>query len=181
MGTDKRRAMFDGVPLLRRAVALADTLSDDVMVVMAEDQPIPNDLLDGLRWRAMHDTRRDHGPLGGLEAALLSAQFDCLLAIPTDMPRLTTPLLGLLAASLRARPEDCVALMKDGEPQPFPIGFQRRALKAVAGLLDAEVRSMRSLLGALSVWKVAEIDWRRLDPEGVALVNINTPGDLGRG
>jgi hypothetical protein len=40
---------------------------------------------------------------------------------------------------------------------------------------------MRSLLGALSVWKVAEIDWRRLDPKGDALANINTPGDLGPG
>jgi molybdopterin-guanine dinucleotide biosynthesis protein A len=73
MGTDKRRALFDGVPLLRRAVALADTLSDDVMVVVAEDQPIPQDLLDGLRWRAMHDTRRDHGPLAGRHSRFPSA------------------------------------------------------------------------------------------------------------
>jgi molybdenum cofactor guanylyltransferase len=181
MGTDKRWAAFDGVPLIRRAVELAGELSNDVMVVTPEDRPIPNDLLDGLDWRLVHDTRPGLGPLAGLEAALVAAASTDVIAIPTDMPRLTTALLALLAERLGRCDAGCVALVDGGELQPFPIGLRRAVVEVVTDLLDRHARSMRSLLVATAACQVAEDDWRRLDPEGHALANINTLADLGAG
>jgi molybdopterin-guanine dinucleotide biosynthesis protein A len=57
-------------------------------------------------------------------------------------------------------------------------------LPTVTRLLGAGERRMTALLDALTVETIPEAEWRRLDPSGASVRNVNRPGDLavaGRG
>lgn len=178
MGTDKRGLVIDGIALLRRAVLTAAAISRDVMVVAPAGRMPPAALLRGLDWRPVFDRRPMAGPVAGLEAALLSARFKVLVVLPTDMPRLTPELLRLLLERLMNGHNSCAALMYHDALQPFPLTIRCEALTVVSGLLDAQQRSMNGLLRTLSTQAVLEADWRHLDAERRALLNVNAPSDV---
>jgi molybdopterin-guanine dinucleotide biosynthesis protein A len=53
------------------------------------------------------------------------------------------------------------------------------AIAAARPLLDAGERRLRALLESLETRSIPETAWRRLDPVGDTLRDIDTPADLG--
>lgn len=179
MGADKRRLLVDGVPLLRRAIEAVARVADDVVVVDSRRSELPHDLLDG-RVRVARDWRNDAGPLAGVEAGLGAVSGDLVLVVAGDAPWLQPALLATLAATLEASPgTDGVVVGTARGREPLLAAYRSSVAAAVSGLLDRGERRMEALLETARIRTLDEAIWRRFDPEGRSLVNVNTPTDLG--
>jgi molybdopterin-guanine dinucleotide biosynthesis protein A len=74
---------------------------------------------------------------------------------------------------------EAAALQFDGRRQQLPMALRRQAaLHAARRLTDSGERRLGALLDALFVATIAEKTWRRLDPGGATLRDIDTPDDL---
>lgn len=184
-GSDKRLAPVDGTTLLRRTLALAGEVGDDVLLVVA-------DAADGRRTmrrfglgtdaaRLVLDTRQDVGPVAGLEAALTVARNDLVLVLAGDHPRLGRGLLDLVVTTAQ-RSSDAVAVALAGPlgPEPMLTVYRRDALARIGALIDSGTRRMVDVLAALDPHVIDAATWREVDPEGEGLTDVDTPEDLTR-
>jgi molybdopterin-guanine dinucleotide biosynthesis protein A len=179
LGTDKRLVLVDGTPLLARTADVLRPLVDDLQVVIAERSDaalvtsiVGPEVLVGLVARV------DVGPVAALETALEAAHHDHVLIVATDHPRLSRDVLTLLIDRARSSPAAAVALTGPHGPEPFLAIYRRDALPALRASIDAGTRRMQEVLGALSPELVAETEWRRLDPAGATLSDVDVPEDL---
>jgi molybdopterin-guanine dinucleotide biosynthesis protein A len=181
MARDKRLLMVDGEPMIRRAAAAVAEVSDELIVVLAADDAseLP---LAGLGARLARDRISDAGPMAGLEAGLDAANHEVALVAAADMPWMEAALLRLLGERLSGAPDDvdAVVLPTDRGPQPMPAAYRRRIRTRVTAMLDSGERRMGALLAALAVEALTPDEWRRLDPPGRSILNVNHPADLPR-
>ena len=175
-GRDKLAEMVDGQSLLDRAILAVAAVASDIVVVSAPagDRPIPAGA------RLVHDTNAFEGPLAGLAIGLaaLDLDVDRAIVVGGDMPSLIPEVLARLLAALGAT-IDAAVLDVDGRFVPLPMAIQRDVASPVArSLLDAGERRLRALPLALRVTIIAEGTWRRDDPGGLTLRDVDVPGDL---
>ncbi|MGQ0608178.1 MAG: molybdenum cofactor guanylyltransferase [Chloroflexota bacterium] len=172
MGTDKRLIQVDGAPMLRRVADAVNAAIDELIVVVSARDPLPGAVLRGLGARMVVDRRTDAGPLAGLEAGLVAARCERVIAVAGDMPWLEPALLRRLLAHLDRAAADAVAVATDRGREPLLAAYRRSpALAAATLLLDAGERRLGSLLDRLRVTTV-------IDPAGRSAVNVNEPADL---
>jgi molybdenum cofactor guanylyltransferase len=172
MGRDKRALVVDGEPMLRRVARVVAAASDELIVVVAPNRPLPDGILGGLAAHLVVDRRTEVGPLAGVEAGLGAAVDELAIVVAADMPWLETSLLRLLVRQLADGSADAVAVATDRGPEPLLAAYRREpALEAATRLLDAGERRLGDLLGALKVESVA-------DPTGRAARNVNELADL---
>jgi molybdenum cofactor guanylyltransferase len=171
MGTDKRLMMIDGEPMLRRVARVVAGASDELIVSVSREHPLPAGFLEGVAARVVVDRRLDAGPLAGLEAALTEAVHEIVVVVAADMPDVDPHVIADLIAEIASHPAaDAVAVATDRGPQPLFATYRREpALAAATRLLDAGERRMRALLEAVEV--------RTLHGNRRAS-NLNTPADL---
>ncbi len=182
-GSDKRLLPVEGTTLLGRTLALAATLSDDVVLVVADDADVgrvaPVIATHRGAVRVVTDTRSGAGPLAGLEAALDAARHGLVLVLAGDHPRLGADLLTLLLDTARTLPSArAVTLAGPLGPEPMLTVHRRTSLGEVGAALDAGVRRMVDMLDRLGAHVIDEPTWRARDATGDGLVDIDTPEDL---
>jgi molybdopterin-guanine dinucleotide biosynthesis protein A len=182
MGRDKRLLHVDGVPMARRAADALYGVCDELLIVVSARMPLDPNLFAGLRWRSTRDRRADAGPLAGLEAGLVEARHDLVLVVGADAPWLSPSLLRHLARRLAASDQttDAVAVGGERGPEPLLACYRRRVLATVTDLLDRGERRAGALLDTCTVEIVPPEEWRRFDPAGASLRNVNRPADLER-
>jgi molybdopterin-guanine dinucleotide biosynthesis protein A len=179
-GADKLAADLGGIPLLQHAVRRVAEVCGDVVVVVAHDAAAPSPP-PGIHVRVARDAEEGKGPLAGLVAALAEVGSDLALVGAGDMPTMAPAVLREMLRVAGAVPVDAVAL-QDGEhvrPLPCVVSVDRARTDAHA-LLDMGVGSLRAMLDSLGVMAIDETTWRRLDPTGATLRDVDTPGDLPR-
>jgi molybdopterin-guanine dinucleotide biosynthesis protein A len=181
-GGDKLATPLDGDTVLGRAVAVARQVAARIVVVLGPDDADP-----GLAGVALaRDPIAHRGPLAGLVTGLEALGGNgngdrVVLVLAGDMPRVRPDVLRLLVDALSADQRVGVAHL-DSEPvATLPAAVSASvALPAARGLLAADRRSLRALLDSVSVAVVPADVWRRLDPGGETLVDIDTRADLDR-
>jgi molybdopterin-guanine dinucleotide biosynthesis protein A len=173
MGTDKALVLFEGRPLISLVLETLRALSDDV--VIASDR---TGVYDGLGARVVPDLRPGCGPLGGIGGGLAAVRHELALVVACDMPFLSPAFLGLLAA--RARGRDGAVPVKRGQYEPLHAVYRRSCLPAVERRLGAGDFQAFSFFPDVRIRAVPEPEWRRVDPEGRSLVNINSAEELER-
>lgn len=140
-----------------------------IFVVAAPGQVLP-DLADTAE--ILHDDVRGVGPLPataqGLRAAA-SAGADRAFVSAVDMPNLTTDLVDMLAGYRDAD----VVLPSDGRDHYLAGVYRTSLVERIDALTASGERRMRALADAVVTQRVV---LARTD----ALVNLNTPDDLGR-
>ena len=175
---DKLRAELRGRPLFHHTVLALAVVCDEVIVVVAAnavEPPPPEDATVPVR--VVHDRIADAGPLAGLVAGLEAADSELVLVAGGDQPDLTTPLLGLLAGSIRDA--DAAVLAERDRPRPIPAVLRRvPALEAALARLPTDQRSLRALIADLRPVVVPERTWRRVDPDGAWRRDVDRPVDL---
>jgi molybdopterin-guanine dinucleotide biosynthesis protein A len=175
-GWDKLTAEVDGVPLLVRAARAVVEVCPEVVVVgpsggLSAELPA----MEGVS--LLLDATSFGGPLMALARAAPAARHDRLLLVGGDMPELHPPLLRRLLVWPDGREGACLLLAD--QAQPMPVGLDRQATVLWTGrLMAASERSLRSLIAALVVDRIPEIEWRTLDPDARSLRDIDRPGDL---
>lgn len=173
MGTDKALVSFGGRPLISRVVDTLRALSDDI--VIASDR---TGVYDGLAARVVPDLRPGCGPLGGIGGGLAGVRHDLALVVACDMPFLSPDFLALLAAKARGR--DGAVPMKGGQYEPLHAVYRRSCLPAIERRIGAGDFQAFSFFPDVRIRAVPEAEWRRVDPDGRSLVNLNSADELER-
>ena len=178
-GSDKLAAPFEGTTPLARAIDALAALCTEVIVVLApgDDRILPE---ADVPIRAVHDPERHGGPLVGLLAGLEASGEPIVLVGGGDMPTMSGAVLrALIAALLAAEGTEGALLVQRGFDRPLPVALRLGAATQAARRLVAEdERSLRSLMGRLRLHRLAEADWRPLDPAAETLRDIDRPADL---
>ena len=115
------------------------------------------------------------GPLAGIHAGLLVAQFPLVWVVGCDLPDVDPGLAALLCGL--AGDVDAVVPRIDAEPQGVCAVYDRALAPRIDGLLAAGERRVKMLLGASNVRYVTPGELRAVDPELRSFRNINTPAE----
>jgi molybdopterin-guanine dinucleotide biosynthesis protein A len=171
MGSDKAFAEIGGVATVVRIAQLLGDLFEEVLLVGGEPPP-------EARGRRVADREGPACPLRGLTSALDAAAGERVLVVATDLP-LVTPDLML---ALVAWPEADAVVPRTGDGcHPLCALYRRDAILPVArSRLAAGELGLRGLLAALDTSYLDGRELERVDPEGIALTDVNTPDDLSR-
>jgi molybdopterin-guanine dinucleotide biosynthesis protein A len=180
-GSDKLAATLGDRPLLHLAIEAVASVCDEVVVVVGADRVPAMPVALRVELRIVHDEEPDAGPLVALVAGLREANGSCVVDVAGDMPALVPGLLRELARRASAEGFEASAL-RDGEHvRPLPAALRREpALGRARAIRAAGASSLRALMAELRVDEMTGAEWRRLDPDGWSLLDVDRPEDLDR-
>jgi molybdopterin-guanine dinucleotide biosynthesis protein A len=179
MGRDKGLLDFGGVPLILHTAQLLEPLVAEVTVVGSASRYAKL----GLRGIAddaqaqCGPVRPGCGPLAGIATALAATHSHWNLIVACDLPYLSAEWLAwLLSRALRSRGEAVVPRTERGI-EPLAAAYRRECGAPIAAALARGVRKVSDAIEELRVDLVSPREWRRVDPSGLNLRNVNAPGD----
>lgn len=176
LGGRKDGVLVGGVPLLKRSLAVAVSVSDDVILLPGVHLLPASSLV-----RVAADEPGAPGPLGALLGGLRAARHEASLLLPCDMPFARPDVVARLARRATGHALAVVVVGPRGR-EPFHAVWRRQAADVVREVVARGGRSLQEVLdelavrGALSEVPAAEM--QDLDPELAFLVNVNAAGDL---
>jgi molybdopterin-guanine dinucleotide biosynthesis protein A len=166
MGRDKARLEIRGEPAAVRLARLLAGLFDDVLLVGGD----PPAAAPG---RRVPDREGPRCALRGLASALAAAREERVLVLATDLMAMTPDLLLALVAYPVA---DAVVPRAGGVAQPLCALYRREpALAAARRSLERGRLALMSVLDPLAPRWLEGDDLAAVDPNGLALRNVNTP------
>jgi molybdopterin-guanine dinucleotide biosynthesis protein A len=176
LGRDKASELLLGHPLLQHVIDRVSPVVDEIVVVKARGQQLPETSSD-LPLRVVEDLYPDCGPLGGIYTGLSSTGAGRCLAVACDMPLLSEPLLR----ELLRRSAECDVVMPVLEyPEPLHAVYSRACTDPIRERLDSGQLKITNFLGAVHVCYVREDELRRFDPDLRSFSNTNTEEALAR-
>jgi molybdopterin-guanine dinucleotide biosynthesis protein A len=171
-GLDKSQLVIDGRTILDRQLHVLRRCADRVII-------IANDLarFADIGVPVFEDLVPDAGALGGIYTALAIAK-EPVLIVACDMPYLTAPFLTrVLEAAQDA--DVAVPLAADGY-HPLCACYTQACATPIRQRLDAGALKVLDLFGDVHVRTIDPVEIAAFDPDGLLLLNINTPDDLAR-
>jgi molybdenum cofactor guanylyltransferase len=181
MGRDKGLLDFGGVPLILHTARLLKSLVDEVTVVGSPHRYAALGLRaiadgdDGQAQDGPHE--RGSGPLAGIAAALAATPLPWNLIVACDLPYLSAEWLDwLLSRALRSRGAAVIPRTGRGI-EPLAAVYRRECAAPIAAALARGVRKVSDAVADLRVDLVYPREWRRIEPNGLILRNMNEPGD----
>jgi molybdopterin-guanine dinucleotide biosynthesis protein A len=172
-GRDKSALIVNGRTILDRQLSALDGLADLIDDLMIVGAPRP---VGGRECRFVNDRLAGCGPLGGLEAALLSARQEHVLLLACDMPFLSQPFLRFL---LELPPDADVSVPRTERGyHPLCAVYSRRCLSAVTRRLNEGRLKLSGLLDEVRVRVVEQDGIEQFGRSGRLLANVNTPAEL---
>ena len=167
MGRDKSMMEIGGVPVVRR---IADTLGEmfnEVFVVANAKAEY-----ERMGLAVVGDIHPGNDSLGGLHAAVASAQTSHVFVAGCDMPLLRPALIRGLAALVDEW--DVVIPLKDDYPEPLCAFYGKECAPHIEESISGGRLKMIGFHERVRVMRVEEAAWRAWDPEGVSFLNANT-------
>jgi len=171
MGTDKAFVPLLGKPMIEHVLERVSGLGDEQIII--SNSPGKYRYL-GLP--VYSDIYEDHGPLGGLHAALAQATYEHVLVVACDMPWLNHSLLAYMV-SLRYTADVIVPRWTEF-PEPLHAVYSKACLDAVTGCLEAQRLKLIAFYSQVRIRFLERGELARFDAGGRSFANINTPGDL---
>ena len=170
MGRPKALLPFDGEPLIAHIVRRLGRAFAETVVVGAPDQELPP-----LPVVLVRDQVAYQGPVSGIYHGLKAATKEVCFVTSCDAPFLNLALISHLITQITD--SDVVVPFWQERFQPLHAVYRH----SVAPLLHEQLE--RSDLRPISLYpkvrtrEVHEDELRRLDPEGLSFLNMNTPED----
>jgi molybdopterin-guanine dinucleotide biosynthesis protein A/molybdopterin converting factor small subunit len=170
MGRPKALLPFDGTPLIVHIVGALRALFDEVVVVSASGQLLPD-----LHVKLVHDEVPYQGPVGGITYGLRASECDAAFVTSCDSAFLNRDLITHLISQV---PEhDVVVPRWEGRFQPLHAVYRRTVVPLLEEQLSrGELRPV-FLFDRVRTRVVEPDEIRRFDPEGASFFNMNTPDD----
>jgi molybdopterin-guanine dinucleotide biosynthesis protein A len=172
MGRDKAFVEFEGRTLLARALALARSITPNVVIVGNREKfsayaPVVEDVFC------------ERGPLGGIHAALLASQTDLNLVLGVDMPFVTQAFLQHLVSVAKHAARDIAVVPRSvGRLQPLCAVYRRE----FAGVAEKSLGSGRNKINPLfDIVPTRILEENELEGAGFPIRifhNLNTPEAL---
>ncbi len=173
MGADKALLDWHGRPLLAHAMDQARSLTAEIRIVG------PRDRL-ARYGEVITDIYPEHGPLGGIHAALTAGATDLNLVLAVDMPFVAPRFLQHLLSQARAgSPWVTVPRLKDGW-QPLCAVYRRGFAQIAEAALRGDENKLDALFSRVEVRIVDEEEVQRLGFGPEMFDNLNTREQLER-
>ncbi len=172
MGTDKAMLRLGDATLLERSVRTLEGVTRTVVIAGGETGRYR---IPGIP--CLDDTHPDAGPLGGLCAALRSADAETVLLLACDLPFVSAPLMKLLLSTEPLTP--VVIPRSGGIVQPLCGRYAAHCGPSLQAYLDS---GERKVMGFVSTVPHAYLDIEPGHPlyHASLLSNINLRDDLAR-
>lgn len=172
MGADKAFLQIDGQPLVRRMVALAQSVAPGARIVGRAEKF--HDYAE-----VVVDVFPDCGPLGGIHAALRASQADLNLVLAVDMPFLAPDFLRYLLEEAKAGSCALVTVPRvEGRWQPLCAIYR----SAFADLAEQALRigkyKIDPLFRQTELRTIDEAEFTKRGFDPAMFRNLNTPEDL---
>jgi len=169
MGCDKAHLPIGGAPSAVRVARLLDGLFAEVLLV-GGDPPAESP------GRRVPDGPGPSAALRGLVAALEASSAPWLFVAATDLPLLTPDLVLAIVAWPEA---DAVVPRTQSGPHPLCALYRVATVLPVARRRLAQgALALRGLLDEVTTAWLEPHDVAVIDRDGLALFNVNTPGEL---
>ena len=179
MGTDKALLEFEGKQFITQ---IAEELSwfDERIIARGNNSGLEGKVERG--WTVIPDLYPDHGPIGGLHAALSACRSDALFVVTCDMPLIESELVRELCAWMQETDVDkkrvdaydvVISVGEGGKIHPL-CGVYR---KSVLPVLEEQIISDQNRV--MAALKKLRVKYVTIDSSARArqLANINTPED----
>jgi molybdenum cofactor guanylyltransferase len=170
MGSDKAFLELGGRTLLARTLDLAASIGSPVKIVGERGK-------FGRFGSVVEDIYHEHGPLGGIQAALASTASELNLILAVDLPFLRPEFLRYLIS--RARESSAIVTVPRvlGGLQPLCAVYRREFSQISERSLRAGKNKIDSLFTELETLMIDEREIRNAGFSEEIFRNVNTPDD----
>ena len=168
MGRPKALLPFDGEPLIAHVVRKLESLFSEIVVVAAPDQELPS-----LPVTIARDEVAYQGPVSGIYHALKNSAKEVCFVTSCDAPFLNLAFVSHLLAQISD--VDVVVPFWEERFQPLHAVYRASVAPLLKNQLErGELRPI-FLFDRVRTRKVSEAEIRRFDPEGMSMINMNSP------
>ena len=170
MGRPKALLPFDGEPLIVHVVRARKKMFAETVVVAAPDQELPS-----LPAVLVRDEVAYQGPVSGIYHGLKAATKEVCFVTSCDAPFLNLQLISQLLAQI----SDCDVVVPYWQErfQPLHAVYRTSVVPLLKNQLErGELRPI-FLYDKVRTRKIPEQEIRRLDSEGLSLLNMNSPAE----
>ncbi len=172
MGTDKAFVELEGRTLLTRTLALAQKVAEDVRILGSKEK-------FASFGSVVEDEFPNHGPLGGIHAALRASATDLNLILAVDMPFLEIRFLQyLLREAVRAEGAVVTVARAGGGWQPLCAAYRKRFAELAEPSLRQGKNKIDPLFRQIELRVVEETEIEQQGFSSIMFRNLNTPEEL---
>lgn len=174
MGTPKHLLPFGDQVILQRVVATVREVTEQIVVVAAKDQELP-DLPSCCRIE--RDAEGFQGPLYGLMVGLkaFADSVDAAYLSGCDVPLLKSNFVQFVLE--RLDDADAVVVRENGFYHPLAAAYRTSVSDLVATMVKEGERRPRALLEKIRTCDISTEEIRAIDPLLHSLRNMNCPDD----
>jgi molybdopterin-guanine dinucleotide biosynthesis protein A len=176
LGRDKALETVDGQSLLQWVVTRLSSFSDEIIIVTAKGESLPQ--FRNLRFRIVADAYPGRGSLVGLATGLAASRAHYNLVVACDMPFLNQALLRYMLG-LKAGFELVIPRLA-GLVEPLHAVYTKSCLAPIEQMLEQGNMKINALFGLVKVRYVEADEIDRFDPRHLSFFNVNTRADLER-
>jgi molybdopterin-guanine dinucleotide biosynthesis protein A len=170
MGRPKALLDFDNEPLIVHIVRHLKRAFAEVVVVAAPQQELPP-----LPVQLVRDEVAHQGPVSGIYHGLKASSKEVCFVTSCDAPFLNLPLISHLLSQIAHA--DVVVPFWQERFQPLHAIYRTTVAPLLKNQLErGELRPI-FLYDKVRTRKIDEDEIRRFDPEGISLLNMNSPAD----
>jgi molybdopterin-guanine dinucleotide biosynthesis protein A len=170
MGRDKALLEIDGEALLVRILKLARLIAPEVRIIGDAKRFAP--------WGdVVEDIYPEHGPLGGIHAALAGTETDLNLVLPVDMPLLDRAFLGFLVAKAESSSAIVTVPRSGGRLHPLCATYRKAFVEVAKRALEAGHNKIDALFSDVETLIIEEDELGQNGFLPSLFRNVNTPQD----
>jgi molybdopterin-guanine dinucleotide biosynthesis protein A len=170
MGSDKAFMQLGGQSLLVHALALAQSVTDQVKIVGDPEK-------FATFGKVIPDIYSARGPLGGIHAALHDSETDCNFILGVDIPFLQPGFVSFLASEAQSSDAIVTVPSTGGYLQPLCGIYRKEFLVPAEAALAAGRNKIDALFSSISVRVIDEQEIVRAGFNPSMFRNLNTPED----
>lgn len=174
MGTDKRHLSIHGKPLLDRVLSVLLEVFPEVLLVLAEDDISKQDE----RIRVVTDLVPGCAAVGGLYTGLYQSRYPSVFVVACDMPFINPAVIELFCQ--KGDVADLVLAQLVNGLQPLHGLYSKECLPFLKEMIDAQDFRLQNMADkqSLTVHRIPEEDIKRVDPQLLSFLNLNSPADV---
>ena len=171
MKADKAFVEFDGSTLLARALKLAANASSETWIVGPRQK--------FARFaQVVEDAFPNHGPLGGIHAALRVSNTDLNFLLAVDLPFVEVSFVQYLLSQAQASNAMATVPRAGGGWQPLCAVYRKPFADVAETALHQSANKIDPLFAKVDVRVVEEMELTRAGFSPEMFRNLNTPDDL---
>jgi molybdenum cofactor guanylyltransferase len=172
MGEDKALLEYEGKYFIEK---IAEELSFFEEKIIARGNNSSLTEITDSKWQVIPDIYLDHGPMGGMHAALKTCESDAMFVVTCDMPLITGHLVRQICEAFDQQYDALIVVTSDGKYHPLCGIYRKELYESMEEYLKQDNNRMMAVL------KKCRLKYLQLDEVcSKQLMNVNTKEEYGK-